>query len=166
MRYPLQIVSRVRAAWPSKPLFVRFSGTEWHPGDERAPSGEWVHWGIEQSSIYVEELKKLGVDYVDVSTGGNYSAQQLPNPILEGYQAPYAQEIKKNHPDILVSAVGMISDPEYAEGLLQGKDGQPPLDAVRLARELLRNPAWPMTAAQKLNVKVKPPNQYERAFGF
>lgn len=73
---------------------------------------------------------------------------------------PFAEALKKAHPDIAVGAVGLITEPSQAESYLQ--DGK--ADAVFLGRELLRNPHWALFAAQRLNVKVKAANQYERAW--
>lgn len=77
LRFPLQVISRVRKAWPDKPLFVRISASDWAEGPEKGDDGEWKQWGIEQSNIYVAELKKLGVDLIDVSSGGNWEAQKI-----------------------------------------------------------------------------------------
>ena len=83
LRFPLRIVSRVRKAWSDKPLFVRISAVEWGEFPEHG-NGEWKQWGMEQSKIYVGELKKLGVDLIDCSTGGNWSKQKIP--VGPGYQ--------------------------------------------------------------------------------
>jgi len=77
MRWPLRLIKRVREAWPDKPLFVRISGTEW-AGDERDEHGSWLSWGIEQSKIFTVEMQKVGVDLVDISSGGNYYEQKIP----------------------------------------------------------------------------------------
>ena len=79
----MRIISAVRNAW-DKPLFIRISATDWAEGPEKSDSGEWLQWGLEQSSILVGEMKKLGVDLVDVSTGGNWVKQQIP--VGPGYQ--------------------------------------------------------------------------------
>ncbi|KAI9065906.1 FMN-linked oxidoreductase [Trametes sanguinea] len=158
LRYPLQVVERVRAVW-DKPLFVRISATDWAEGPEQDPAtGEWRYWGIEQSKVFAGELKKLGVDLIDCSTGGNYAHQKIP--IVPGYQVPFAEALKKAHPEVPVGAVGLITDPEQAESYL--RDGK--ADVVFLAREAMRNPHWPIYAAQKLGVAVKPANQYERGW--
>ncbi|KAI0361437.1 FMN-linked oxidoreductase [Trametes cingulata] len=158
LRFPLQVVEKVRSAW-DKPLFVRISATDWAEGPEKDPaSGEWKQWGIEQSKIYVGELKKLGVDLIDCSSGGNWVQQKIT--IVPGYQVPFAEALKNAHPDILIGAVGLITEPEQAESYL--RDGK--ADVVFLARELIRTPHWPILAAQKLGVAVKPANQYERGF--
>lgn len=83
-RYPLRIVERVRQAWADKPLFVRVSGSDWAEGDEKGEDGTWRYWGIEQTKLFVEELRAKGVDLVDVSSGGNWVKQKIP--IGPGYQ--------------------------------------------------------------------------------
>ncbi|KAJ8488486.1 hypothetical protein ONZ51_g3512 [Trametes cubensis] len=158
LRFPLQVVERVRGVW-DKPLFVRISAADWAEGPEQDPStGEWKQWGIEQSKVYVGELKKLGVDLIDCSSGGNWVQQKFT--LGPGYQVPYAEALKKAHPDLPIGAVGMITEPEQAESYL--REGK--ADVVFLARELLRNPHWPIIAAEKLGAAIKPANQYERAF--
>ncbi|KAJ3516379.1 hypothetical protein NLJ89_g1169 [Agrocybe chaxingu] len=157
LRFLLRVVKRCRAAW-DKPLFVRISASDWAEFPEKDESGVWKQWGIEQSTILVGKLKQLGVDLVDCSSGGNWHAQNIT--VVPGYQVPFAEALKKAHPDMPVGAVGLITEPVQAETIL--KNGQ--ADVVFMGRELLRNPHWPMMASQKLNVKVKPANQYERAW--
>jgi len=161
-RLLLDITEKVRKAWgEDKPLFVRLSGTDWAEGEEResVASGEgWRQWGIEQTKVLSGDLKKLGVDLVDVSSGGAWAEQKIP--VGPGYQIPLAAAVKKAHPDVLVSGVGLITDPKQAESYLA--DGK--VDIVFLARELLRHVDWPIYAAQELGVAVKPANQYERAW--
>ena len=77
-----------------------------------------------------------------------------------GKQVPFAHELKKAFPDLPVGAVGQITEPEQAEGIL--KDGK--ADVVFLARELIRDPHWPLVAATKLGAVIKPANQYERGW--
>jgi 2,4-dienoyl-CoA reductase-like NADH-dependent reductase (Old Yellow Enzyme family) len=84
LRFPLRVIKRVREAWPNKPLFVRISGTEWAAGPEKDESGTWKSWGIEQSIILAGELKKLGVDLLHMSSGGNWAQQQIT--LGPGYQ--------------------------------------------------------------------------------
>ncbi|KAG9314036.1 hypothetical protein JVU11DRAFT_4815 [Chiua virens] len=158
MRSSLRLVKRVREAWADKPLFVRISAMEWAEGPEKGDDGEWKQWGIEQSKIFVGELKSLGVDLIDTSTGGNWLRQKIP--LSHGYQVPFAAELKAAHPDIPIGAVGLLTDPAEIESYL--KDGK--CDVVFLARELLRNPHFTLTAARALGVAVKPAAQYERAW--
>lgn len=128
-------------------LWVRISATDWTEGG----------WDLEQSVKLAHLLKEKGVDVVDVSSGGN-----LPNakiPVKPGYQIPFAEEIKKSA-GILTGAVGMITEVEQAEQILE--NGQS--DIVLLGRELLRNPYFTINAAVKSGEQHTSPVQYERAF--
>ncbi|KAJ7293141.1 NADH:flavin oxidoreductase 2 [Mycena rebaudengoi] len=159
LRFPLRLLQRCREAWKDKPLFVRISASDWKEGPEKAEDGTWLQWGIEQSNIWVAEMLRLGVvDLLDASSGANWAKQKIP--LYPGYQVPFAEAIKKAHPSLPVGAVGLITDPVVAESYLQSGKA----DVVFLARELLRNPHWALLAAQKLGSKVKPANQYERAW--
>lgn len=176
MRFPLRVVERVRKAWDG-PLFVRISASDFAEGPEKDSNGTWKSWGIEQSKIFVGELQKLGVDLVDVSAGGNWEKQKFP--LGPGYQVcqplailrscthamhhqvPFADELKKAHPNTLIGTVGLITEAKQAESYL--KEGK--ADIVLLAREFLRNPNWPFYAATELNVAIKAPNQNERSCG-
>jgi 2,4-dienoyl-CoA reductase-like NADH-dependent reductase (Old Yellow Enzyme family) len=85
----------LRAAWPShKPLFVRISATDWAEGPERDENGRWLQWGIEQSTILSKRLRKLGVDFIDCSTGGNWQAQKIP--VGPGYQVRFLLRIRNS----------------------------------------------------------------------
>lgn len=79
-RWPLRLASRVRQAWPDKPLFVRISASDWAEeiGPEKGADGNWKWWGIEQSKTFVKELETIGIDLVDVSSGGLYVKQKIP----------------------------------------------------------------------------------------
>lgn len=159
MRLVLEITKSVREIWPEdKPVFVRISATEWDAEGEKDAQGNWRSWGIEQSIILVKELKKLGVDLIDVSSGGNYSGQKIT--IGPGYQVPFADQIKKAVPDIAVSSVGLITSGEQANEIVDSGKA----DVIMLARELLRNADFVFNAAQELNSVVKVPVQYERAY--
>jgi len=147
MRLPLEITKAVRKALPEGlPLFVRISATDWIEGG----------WDPDQSVILVQELKKAGVDFIDVSTGGNVAKVKIP--VGPGYQVPFAEKIKKET-GITTGAVGLITEPEQADEILSSGKA----DAIILARALLRDPYWPLHAAQKLGVEVSWPEQYERA---
>jgi 2,4-dienoyl-CoA reductase-like NADH-dependent reductase (Old Yellow Enzyme family) len=84
MAYPLRVVKAMRAAWGERPLFVRISATDFHEGPEKDEQGAWRQWGIEQSIAFCGELKKLGVDFVDISAGGNDPEQKIT--VKPGYQ--------------------------------------------------------------------------------
>ncbi|PPQ71462.1 hypothetical protein CVT26_011241 [Gymnopilus dilepis] len=158
LRYFLRVVKSCRRAWPDKPLFVRISATDWAEGPERDDQGIWRQWGIEQSTVLVGKLKEIGVDLIDCSSGGLWAQQKIP--YVPGAHVPFAEALKRAHPDIAVGVVGLITEPSQAESYLQ--DGK--ADVILLGRALLRNPHWPLLAAQELNAKVKPANQYERAW--
>jgi len=157
LRWPLELINKCRAAW-DKPFFVRISASDWADFPEKGEDGTWKQWGIEQSKVLTGEMEKLGVDLVDVSSGGNWAEQKIS--IGPGYQVPFAAELKKAYPNMPIAAVGLITEPQQAEGYLQ--DGK--ADAVFLARELIRTPGWALNAAQELGVAVKPANQYERGY--
>ncbi len=142
-----EVVTAVRGVWPeSLPLFVRISATDWLEGG----------WDIEQSVELARQLKPLGVDFIDCSSGGN--AARAPIPVGPGYQAPFAERIRRDA-GILTGAVGLITEASQAEQIVSG--GQ--ADAVLLARELLRDPYFPLRAARELGQEVTWPAQYLRA---
>ena len=149
-RFPLAVVGAVRAAIPDElPLLVRISASEWAPGG----------FEIDDAVAFAHELKALGVDLVDCSSGGNASDQQIPP--LPGYQVPFAERIRRDV-GVATGAVGLITEAQQAEAIVaEGK-----ADAVLLARELLRNPSWPLRAAQELGAEIVWPNQYLRAKPF
>ena len=149
MRFPLEIAHEVRKAWPSSlPLFVRISATDW------AESGGW---DLDESVVFCQELKKIGVDLIDVSSGGTLPRAKIP--VGPHFQVPLASEIRKKT-GLPVGAVGLITDPLEAEKILVSEKA----DAVFLGRELLKNPHWPLNAAQKLGVPAPIPKQYLRGF--
>jgi 2,4-dienoyl-CoA reductase-like NADH-dependent reductase (Old Yellow Enzyme family) len=142
-----EVVTAVRKVWPERaPLFVRISATDWTDGG----------WDIEQSVELARELKKLGADLIDCSSGGNVAQAKIP--VGPAYQTPFAERIRREA-GILTGAVGMITAPQQAEQIISG--GQ--ADAVLLARELLRDPYWPLRAARELGQPVSWPVQYLRA---
>ncbi|MEI6844266.1 MAG: NADH:flavin oxidoreductase/NADH oxidase [Actinomycetes bacterium] len=147
IRFLLEVTQEVRDAISSStPLFVRISASDWIEGG----------WTIDESVALSKDLKALGVDLIDVSSGGNvHNAPITPGP---GYQVPFAESIRTNA-NIMTSAVGMIWEPEFAQEIVSSGKA----DAVMLAREMLRNPHWPQMAAEKLGVKIPVPIQYERA---
>ena len=105
MRWPLRLIKRIREAWSDKPLFVRISGTEW-AGDEQDEHGNWFSWGLEQSKIFAKELQRIGVDLIDVSSGGNYPKQEIPT--TPGYQVCLiprsAMEIQSNYVSLFIGS--------------------------------------------------------------
>ena len=147
IRFTLETVDAVRQVWPeSLPLLMRLSATDWTEGG----------WDIEQSVELSRILRTRGVDLVDTSSGGNVAGAKIP--VGPGYQVEFAERIRRDA-GIPTGAVGMITDPHQAEEIIQGGKA----DVVVLARELLRDPYWPLRAARVLGVKVTWPSQYERA---
>ncbi|KAH9969906.1 FMN-linked oxidoreductase [Russula dissimulans] len=158
-RFVLRVVKAVRVACgDERPLFVRVSASDWVEGPEKDADGKWLQWGIEQTVLLAGELKKLGVDLIDVSSGGNSAAQKISVTPL--YQVPFAEAVKRTYPDTVVGAVGMITTPEQANDVLA--KGQ--ADVVLLGREFLRDPHFVLRAASELGVAVKPAVQYELAW--
>ena len=148
IRVVLQVAEAVREVWPARlPLFVRVSATDWKEGG----------WDLNQTVELSKRLKPLGVDLIDVSSGGVVPGVEIP--VGPGYQVPFAEEIRK-HAGIATGAVGMITEPTQADSIL--KEGKAVLNIM--ARELLRDPYWPRRAGQTLGEKIKPPAQYERAW--
>ncbi|KAF7351864.1 putative NADPH dehydrogenase C23G7.10c [Mycena venus] len=159
LRFPTQILQRVREVWADKPLFVRISATDWAEGPEKSEDGAWLQWGVEQCNIWLAKMLSLGVvDLLDCSSGGNWQKQTVKFfSDAHGFQVPLSEAIKQANPSLVVGAVGTITDPELAESYLKAGKA----DVIFLARELLRNPHWALSAAKTLGCKVKPANQYE-----
>jgi 2,4-dienoyl-CoA reductase-like NADH-dependent reductase (Old Yellow Enzyme family) len=134
MRLPLDVVRRMRETIPeSLPLFVRISATDW------AEEG----WGLDQSVELARRAKELGVDLIDVSSGGLVPKARIP--VAQGYQVPLARRIR-DEAQIRTGAVGLITEPYYANELVTGGDA----DLVFIGRELLREPYWALKAQQAL----------------
>lgn len=147
MRFPLEVSRKVREAIPENlPIFVRISATDWTENG----------WDLEQSIEFCRKLKEIGIDLIDVSTGGNMPNAKIP--VAPGYQVPFAAEIRKKV-EIAMAAVGMITEPKQAEEILLKGEA----DAVLLAREFLRDPYFPFRAARELGGEVDVPKQYGRA---
>ena len=146
-RLLLEVTDAVRAVWPDElPLIVRISATDWADGG----------WTVEESVQLASLLKARGVDLIDCSSGGLAAHQQIA--IGPGYQVPFAHRIRAET-GVPTAAVGLITDAAQAEQVVA--DGR--ADLVLLARELLRNPRWPLMAAHALGASITWPPQYERA---
>lgn len=142
-----EVVGAVRAVWPERlPLLVRISATDWAPGG----------WDPDQSVELARGLAPLGVDLVDVSSGGLVATAQVPAG--PGYQTGFAERIRREA-HVPTGAVGMITSPEQADHVV--RSGQ--ADLVLLARELLRDPHFPLRAARALGQEGPWPRQYLRA---
>jgi 2,4-dienoyl-CoA reductase-like NADH-dependent reductase (Old Yellow Enzyme family) len=146
-RFPLEIVRAVRATFPEHlPVWVRLS------------VADWVDGGLSFDDVleFCKLLKVEHIDLIDVSSGGNDPRQQIP--VGAGYQVAFAERIRREA-GIATGAVGMITAPEQADQIV--RTGQ--ADVVLLARELLRDPYWPLRAAHVLHQPASFPLQYERA---
>ena len=147
MGLPIRVAGAVREIWPAHlPVFVRISATDWKEGG----------WDLGQSIEFCKSLAAVGVDLIDCSSGG--LAHDAKVPTQPGYQVPFAEAIRREA-KIATGAVGLITDARQAEEIVRtGK-----ADAVLLARQLLRDPYWPLHAAKELGVDVEWPRQYARA---
>jgi len=147
MRFLIEVVDSIRTVWPDElPLFVRLSATDWTVGGLT----------IEDSIEIARVLKQHGVDLIDVSSGGNVATAKVP--ARPSYQVPFAEQIRREA-DIPTAAVGLITEPTQANAIVQ--DGE--ADMIALARELLRDPYWPLHAARELGYDIPWSPQYERA---
>ena len=147
IRLCLEVVRGVRDVWPDdRPLFVRISSTDWVAGG----------WDLEQSVEVARHLKSSGVDLIDCSSGGTVPVANIS--IGPGYQVPFAERIRRDA-GVATGAVGLITTAAQAEEIVSSEKA----DCVFLARELLRDPYWPLHAARELGCKVSWPVQYLRA---
>ncbi len=177
IRFLLEIIEAVRTVIPeTMPLLVRISATEWMEWDH-APS-----WRLEDSIKLAKLLPALGVDLLDVSSGGNSSAQKIN--IHQYYQIDLADKIREalraEGQTMKIGAVGMVTTAEVAKSVveaetrtneasdkngtveIQTEHGKAKADLVLVARQLLREPGFVLRTAHQLGVNVKWPNQYER----
>jgi len=147
IRLMIEVVDAVRAVWPEHlPLFVRISATDWAEGG----------WTPDESVELARHLRQHGVDLVDVSSGGQVPDARIP--VGPGFQAPFAARIRLEA-GIPTAAVGMITEPGQANDIVSR--GQ--AEMVFLAREMLRDPYWPLHAAAALGEQASWPVQYLRA---
>ena len=148
-RFPLEIFTAVRTAWPShKGLGVRISATDW----------EEHGWTIDDSISFANSLNELGCDFIVCSSGGNVATRPPVANLGQGYQVPLASKVKAET-GMTTMAVGMIRDPQYAEELISDKKA----DLVAIARGFLYEPGWTHRAAEELGGQIFYPNQYKRA---
>jgi 2,4-dienoyl-CoA reductase-like NADH-dependent reductase (Old Yellow Enzyme family) len=142
-----EIVAAVRSTWPKElPLFVRISSTDWIDGG----------WDVDDSVTLARQLKPMGVDLIDCSSGGNVPHAKIP--VGPGYQTAFANRIRREA-EIRTGAVGMITSPVQAEHIIRTEQA----DAVIMAREFLRDPYWALRAARELDEPIAWPVQYLRA---
>jgi len=146
-KVPLKVAEAVRRVWPDAlPVFVRISATDWKEQG----------WDLEQSIAFCRKLREAGIDLIDCSSGG-----LVPDAVIPagpGYQVPFSTAIRRES-GIPTAAVGLIVNAQQAEQILVCGEA----DAVVLAREMLRDPYWPLHAARELGVDIRWPVQYERA---
>lgn len=146
-RLTRQVVAAVRAVWPQElPLLIRLSATDWIDGG----------WDADQTVDLCRLLKTDGVDLVDISSGGLQPSARIP--AAPGFQVPFATRVKREA-GLPVAAVGLITDAAQAESIVADEQA----DLVLVGREILKNPYWPLHAAQALGVPAAWPNQYLRA---
>ena len=144
MRLLLQVAERLRGLMPEElPLFVRISASDWVEGG----------WDIEQSVKLAKRLKAVGVDLIDVSSGGVVPHARIP--VAKGYQVPFARRIREEV-DIRTGAIGLITEPRHADEIITGGDA----NLVFIAREMLREPYWALKAQQALGQDSAWPIQY------
>jgi 2,4-dienoyl-CoA reductase-like NADH-dependent reductase (Old Yellow Enzyme family) len=147
MRLVLEVLEDVRAVWPQdRPLVLRISASDWVEGG----------WSIDDSVALAKEAAARGVDLVDCSSGGASPDQSIT--LGPGYQVPFAAQVRRDA-GVPTGAVGLLTDPQQAEQVLVEGSA----DVVLLARELLRDPHWPLHAAAALGDDVAWPVQYDRA---
>lgn len=148
IRFALEVTGAVRYAWPERlPLLIRISATDWVEGG----------WNMEDSVELAKRLHSAGADLIDCSSGGLSPQQKIE--LGPGYQVPFADRIR-HEAGILTGAVGLITTARQADEIINS--GQ--ADMVLLAREFLRDPFFPLHAAQELGVGIPAPVQYARAF--
>jgi 2,4-dienoyl-CoA reductase-like NADH-dependent reductase (Old Yellow Enzyme family) len=146
-RLAREVLAALRAVWPERlPLLVRVSATDWAEGG----------WDVEETVALARSLRELGADLVDVSSGGMVATAAVPAG--PGYQTRFAERVRREA-GVPTGAVGMITTPEQADHVLRTAQA----DLVLLAREMLRDPYWPLHAAQRLRATVPWPEQYLRA---
>jgi 2,4-dienoyl-CoA reductase-like NADH-dependent reductase (Old Yellow Enzyme family) len=138
MRFPLELFAAMRAAWPAdKPMGMRVSATDWVDGG----------WTPEETVVLARELKKLGCDYLDVSSGGLDPRQKIP--LAPGYQAPFAEKVRKET-GLPTMSVGLITEPKQAEEIIaSGK-----ADMIAIARGAMWDPRWAWHAAEALGAET------------
>jgi 2,4-dienoyl-CoA reductase-like NADH-dependent reductase (Old Yellow Enzyme family) len=138
IRFPLEVFRAVRAAWPQqKPLGIRLSATDWVDGG----------WTLEETLVLAKELKKLGCDYIDVSSGGLDPRQKIP--LAPGYQVPFADRVKRET-GLATMTVGLIAGYRQAEDIVaSGKS-----DMICIARGAMWDPRWAWHAAEELGAET------------
>ena len=147
MKFPLEVAAAVREVWPKeRSLGIRINATDWMDGG----------WTPEDAVVYARELKRIGLDFICVSSGATVPHAKIP--VAPGFQVGFAEKVRKET-GIKTRAVGMIADPGHAEQILAA--GQ--ADMIAMARAILDNPRWVWHAAEHFGVKIDYPPQYARS---
>ncbi len=147
IRFTLEVTEAVRAAWPAElPLFMRISAIDWAPGG----------WTLDDSVELARRARDMGVDLIDCSSGGLAHHQKIE--VGPGYQVPFAEKIRRDA-GVMTGAVGLITTPQQADEIIRSGKA----DMILLAREMLRDPYFPIHAARALGAEINPPAQYLRA---
>ncbi|MEX0780589.1 MAG: NADH:flavin oxidoreductase/NADH oxidase [Balneolales bacterium] len=148
-RLAIECITAVREVWPDNlPLFVRFSMTDYVDTE--------ASWAFGEALELCGQIKNLGVDLIDCSSGGLVPYQKVTP--ASGYQTHFAAEVRRKA-DIATGAVGLITSARQADHILV--TGQ--ADVVYMARELLRDPYLPLRQASSINADTIWPKQYERS---
>ncbi|KLD63663.1 NADH:flavin oxidoreductase/NADH oxidase [Dyella japonica] len=143
-----EVITAVREVWPEHlPLWLRVSATDWSDGG----------WDVEQTVQLARDVKSMGVDLIDVSSGGLVPHVKIP--LSPGYQVPFAARVRHDA-GIATGAVGLITESTHAARIIEEGSA----DVVLIARESLRDPYFPRRAAQELGVTISAPEQYQRAW--
>ena len=146
-RLTLEVARAIRTVWPAElPLWIRISGTDWAAGG----------WDVDSSVQLARWLGPLGVDLVDVSSGGAVTQQQVV--VGPGYQVPFSARIRRES-GLATGAVGLSTEPAQADAIIRAGEA----DVILLARAELRDPYWPLHAAQALGLDLPWPAPYDRA---
>lgn len=194
IRLLVEIIQAIRAAIPETvPLFLRISSTEWL--EETDIGKELGSWDVESSIKLAKLLPGLGVDLLDVSSGGNHPQQRINMFDSKDYQTKIAAriraELKKENLELLIGAVGLITEAEQARDIVEEGGAAPQLngngnaeiekeaqaavkmtdaqsgnepqaDVILVARQFMREPEWVLRVAWKLGVDVAWPSQFLR----
>ena len=148
IRFLIETIRAIRPVWPEHlPLTARISGTDW------VEDG----WSLEESVELARRLKKEGLDLIDCSSGGNVAHAKVP--AVPNYQVHISEAVRQGA-DIHTAAVGLITTPAQADEIIRAGSA----DVILLGRESLRDPYWPLHAAQTLKQSAPVPTQYLRAY--
>ncbi|KAF2275410.1 FMN-linked oxidoreductase [Westerdykella ornata] len=172
IRFNVEVIKAVREAIPpGMPLFYRITSTEWMEESDLAK--ELGSWDVEQSIRFAKLLAPLGVDLLDVSSGGNHVKQRIwPHSNYQvGIAGQIRRALKEAGQPLLVGAVGMITEADQAKEIVEGKEEavmakrlvegpEPQADAILIGRQLLREPEWVLRVAFRLGVEVQWPLQF------